>query len=303
MVTALRELYYPSALDNFILGAAEVDSSILALNAPNKTDVEHSEAALALALLHLSRQRQGYVEPVLPITRDGAEIGFDHVVAGLDGFFNPAIQPQGWLADNALNWLRVSEIDSVAAVTWQGDVAATVQQTYNALSDRSPELWNFQRFPNVPACEVADAFEAGYCVEMPPEDFEGDVMANVLIDQRDQLGLTADGKNLSIVLAAAYDPAGPLYPNRYRRFAELLELKPDPRTGALEPNARRQFIQENIAPVSGFAAGLIILERGDPGVGIVVPAITPVYAKEQLERFLNQLEAKLQPPTLTREKP
>ena len=289
MVSALREIYYPTALNNFIKDASAVNATILDLDRPGATATERSAAALALTLLHLSRQRPGYVEPLLLINRAGQEVGFDHVIAGLDGYFHWTTEVQGAFPQKALAILDVHTINSLHAVTWQGDLAASGQQAYNKLTD-----WLLSRFPNVAACgEISDAVAAGYCVEMPPEDREGDVMAGALIYAQHHLKFTETNHDLANVMRTAYNMNGVFYTQRYRLFAESLGLNPDPLTGVLDLLACETFIERNIMPISAFSQGLISLESKNPMEAICIYNKTDTWARFHLTYFLDEIQAQI----------
>ena len=207
MVQALRELYYPSALDPFIMGAGSINETILQFtpnpNDPNAT----SQAAFAYTLLQLSRQRTGYIPAIVPITRDGVDNGFDHVVAALDAYYHPTTEPQSTLVDWGLNLFGLHTIQPLEAVTWQGDLGGSVHQGLNAALEI---FTNDAGYPDLERCLALDPYEwtaLGYCTEMPDEDIEGDVMGIVVTSHADALGLTT-GASLGTALSQAYDRHG-----------------------------------------------------------------------------------------------
>ena len=108
---------------------------------------------------------------------------------------------------------------------------------------------------------------------MPLQDFEGDILATVLISQ----GLIdPSGTNLAEAIQAVYDPNAAYYQNRYEIFAEWVllpigqALDPerfqtlddiiDPETGEFLPEIREAFINDHSTNVQNFATGLLGLD-------------------------------------------
>jgi hypothetical protein len=91
---AIREAYYPELLDPFIQGAGQVNDSALDLErgAQRADPGSKSDAALAQAVFKLSRQGENDTEEAVGITGkingENRSIGFDHIIAGLDGRMN-----------------------------------------------------------------------------------------------------------------------------------------------------------------------------------------------------------------------
>ncbi len=172
-------------------------------------------------------------------------------------------------------------------------------QTMNARLDAVPYVIRFNTLvPEIERCEglPADAYaDKGYCVEMPKEDVEGDVMGIVIVTNADALGLTAaNPQPLGTALAAAYDPAGLYYPQRYTRFADHYGLTINPQTMTFTPESRGQFIETHQGAVSAYGSGLYFRENilnVDNYGGL---SYIPTEATRVLQRFLNDLEHGIQ---------
>lgn len=267
MVSALREIYYPNLLDAFIADAGAIDPELHDLGAyPTAANgVSASDAAFAEAILFLSRQGQGYVSPMVDIlpgaNRPGfpAEFGLDHVIAGLDGYFH---QQEGvnvplydWVIRAAGG--DPAKLRSMNAVTWLGDLAGVV----GVAIKREGTL--------------AERTAAAYPVEMPFEDFHGNLMSFVVASA----GIDPQGADLAGSLSAAFDPNGAAWQQRYETFAHHLGLTIDPTTGQI--TNREQFIAYYQPEIAALGRGL----ARDPW-----NSDAPALAEEAMEMFLDQLQ-------------
>jgi hypothetical protein len=270
MVSALREIYYPTLLDPFLADAGLIGSEIhdLGVYPADANGISASDAALSEAILFLSRQGKGYVSPmvdILPGARHGqfpAEFGLDHVIAGLDGAFHPQTGVNVPLYDIALRFAGTDPnlITAMNAVTWLGDLGAVVGiaiKSGGTLSERTAR---------------------GYGIEMPFEDLNGDMMAFVITGA----GIDPRGGDLAGSLSAAFDPNGPAWQNRYETFARGIGLTIDPQTGQItNPQA---FIDRWQSSVMALGRGL----GGD-----LQNSEAPQLARMALEMFLAQLQREL----------
>ncbi len=310
MVSALRELYYPDLLDPFIEDASDITyKDVLNLDGQGLGNgVAQSEAALALAILTMTKQGPGYKTPALTIGED--EIGLDHVISGLDGFFNFTNQAQSGVVQGGLSLLGSGEIDSIYENTWRGDLAATVDQAYNGMTGYDlPDIEGLDQF------EEYEFVEKGYFIEMPTGDFEGDMMASNIIANGEELGLYGPGSDgtmsygndLAQVLETAYDPKGEYYNARYENFAQFVGLEIDPEGTILNRDEfKNDFGHGN--QITALASGLILQDKvgdlirasGNDPFGYVnavtgVQLFAGMMADQQLDAFLNELEENLKP--------
>jgi hypothetical protein len=282
MITYLRETYYPVILDPFIHGADEIDRDMFVING-NQNDIGEEYAALAYTLLQLSAVPGGFVDedseeleynqPLTPILIEGADQGFDHMIAGLDGHFNPIVD---YVDDpNMVDPLKVfgiwkGDIESVPAVTYLGDLGGVV-------------TFRLQQ----------KDLNSAYDLSMPKQDFEGDVMATVIINS----GLL-ENQDLSLadVFEIAYDPEGKIFPNRFNLFADAIELQVDPDTGDILNSEK--FIEDNCKFVKAFGIGLYNqdipknIENELDSLGLS-EYFTGDYSKEVLERFVDDIQKEL----------
>jgi hypothetical protein len=308
--SALREIYYPEVLDPFVQGAGSVDSSALDLEngAQRGDEASKSDTALAQAVFKLSSQGEDYSEESVRITGtiggQSRSVGFDHVIAGLDGRMNA--QPSG--PDDALIRTGVSalggnpdEIRSVDAVTWLGDAAGTVQIATEQLGDpqrvgermtqRSllEQIFSGGNSINAPVMErqLGPAAAAGWDKEMPLEDRLGDIIG---------VGLKPDpnAHNLGATLASAFDPNAEAFQQRYRSYADDVGLRYDPATGAVSDADKQAFIDRYAANVDALGTGLYV--KGQPGAPAIHPEVlgaTRDVARANLDRWVEEIEAGL----------
>lgn len=308
--SALREIYYPEVLDPFVQGAGSVNSSALDLeNGAQRGDAaSKSDAALAQAVFKLSSQGENYSEESVRITGtiggQSRSVGFDHVIAGLDGRMNA--QPSG--PDDALIRTGVSalggnpdEIRSVDAVTWLGDAAGTVQIATEQLGDpqrvgermtqRSllEQIFSGGNSINAPVMErqLGPAAAAGWDKEMPLEDRLGDIIG---------VGLKPDpnAHNLGATLASAFDPNAEAFQQRYRSYADDVGLRYDPATGAVSDADKQAFIDRYAPNVDALGTGLYV--KGQPGAPAIHPEVlgaTRDVARANLDRWVEEIEAGL----------
>jgi hypothetical protein len=308
--SALREVYYPEVLDPFVQGAGSVNSSALDLeNGAQRGDAaSKSDAALAQAVFKLSSQGENYSEESVRITGtiggQSRSVGFDHVIAGLDGRMNA--QPSG--PDDALIRTGVSalggnpdEIRSVDAVTWLGDAAGTVQIATEQLGDpqrvgermtqRSllEQIFSGGNSINPPVMErqLGPAAAAGWDKEMPLEDRLGDIIG---------VGLKPDpnAHNLGATLASAFDPNAEAFQQRYHSYADDVGLRYDPASGAVSDADKQAFIDRYAPNVDALGTGLYV--KGQPGAPAIHPEVlgaTRDVARANLDRWVEEIEAGL----------
>jgi hypothetical protein len=95
-------------------------------------------------------------------------------------------------------------------------------------------------------------FDSAYILSMPTnQDLEGDIMATVIINS----GLLENPElSLGEVLEIAYDPEGKIYPNRFKLFADAIELEVDPKTGEIINS--KDFEKNNLKFVKAYGIGL-----------------------------------------------
>jgi len=290
MLAVMREVYYADALDNFIAGASEFSIPDLRgeFVTADGTKISQAEAAFALSVLLLGRSLEGYLNPsdpalglrgsLVPVYFGKQESGIDHVIAGLSGFLSPGKNANDDLQVNdgdvltILKMLGSTNIDAVEALTWEGDLGSVVLET----------LKN-------------GGFDAGYAISMPPQDFEGDILATIMISE----GLIdPDGSNLINALQAVYDPDGPYYSQRYELFAKavLLPLAGgidsnstlsdiiDPDTGMIDSDIREAFIEDHVDNVQNYGTGLLGREVKDMVIPESLSDVIPTI-KKLLELF------------------
>ncbi len=285
--SALRELYYPEALDPFVEGAGSVDGSVLDLESGvQRGDAgSKSDAAFAQAVFKLSAQGENYGEESVQITSTIAgssqSVGFDHIIGALDGSMNQKADGPDDLVIRAGVWAlggNPSEIRSVDAVTWLGDLAATVQiGTEQIAAD-----------PQLPPGQAA---LAGWNTEAPFEDRLGDIIGT---------GLQVDpnGHDLGAGIASAFDADSAVFGNRYRRFADNVGLRYDPATGAVSDADKQAFIDRYAPNVDALGAGLYIQKQ--PAVAFVFPEVlgaTRDLALTNLDRWVEEVESGLRSET------
>jgi hypothetical protein len=308
--SALREVYYPEVLDPFVQGAGSVNSSALDLeNGAQRGDAaSKSDAALAQAVFKLSSQGENYSEESVRITGtiggQSRSVGFDHVIAGLDGRMNA--QPSG--PDDALIRTGVSalggnpdEIRSVDAVTWLGDAAGTVQIATEQLGDpqrvgermtqRSllEQIFSGGNSINAPVMErqLGPAAAAGWDKEMPLEDRLGDIIGVSLKPD-------PNAHNLGATLASAFDPNAEAFQQRYRSYADDVGLRYDPATGAVSDADKQAFIDRYAPNVDALGTGLYV--KGQPGAPAIHPEVlgaTRDVARANLDRWVEEIETGL----------
>jgi hypothetical protein len=306
MISALREIYYKDALDNFILGAQKIDSSSFEIF-ERKNGIDKNDAQYARALLLLTTQGDKYADPVTVIQHpqgypETGEFEFDHIIAALDGSFHNS--PNGYipldLRDNEVRppsrfWSTVnsviggpidsveivknlvskglflrmntdtSKIDSVSAVTWQGDLAGATAKAY----------------------EYGNA-EEGYAKEMPPHDLEGDMLGVILIHNH---AINPNGTNLAGELSSALAADSPYVTNKYTQFAQIIGLKPD--GGQITPESAQVFLKNNFDMDADLGSGFYVAHNPTG----VFSAMSPngqdqieQYAKDQINHFLQQIQ-------------
>jgi hypothetical protein len=312
--SALRELYYPQVLDPFVQGADSVDGAVLDLNrgVQRGDAASRSDAALAQAVFKLSVQGENYSEESVQITDTGGgaqtgpgrSVGFDHLIAGLDGRMNPtAGGPNDAAIRAGVSVLggNPSEIRSVDAVTWLGDVAATVQIGAEQLADpqrvgeRLTErslleqifMGNNSVNPEVMQRQLGPAAAAGWDKEAPFEDRLGDIIGTGLQVDPDAHTLGAD-------IASAFDADSATFDNRYRSFADDVGLRYDPVTGAVSDADKQAFIDRYAANLDALGTGLYI--KGRPGAATVFPEVlgaTRDLARTNLDRWVEEIESGL----------
>lgn len=307
--SALREIYYPEALNRFIEGAGPVDKSAFDLeNGAQRGDAaSKSDAALAQAVFKLSSQGENYTEESIPITGtingESRSIGFDHI-AGLDGRMNTqtggASNPEVRAGVSALGG-DPTQIRSVDAVTWLGDAAATVQIGAEQLSDpqrvgeRIQSRSLLERIVNPTGSinaeklreQTAPAAAAGWDKEAPLEDRLGDVIG---------VGLQPDpnGHNLGATIASAFDPQSEAFQQRYRNYADDVGLRYDAGTGTVSDADKQAFIDRYAPNVDALGTGLYAL--GQPGAPFAFPEVqgaTRDLARINLDRWVEEIEAGL----------
>jgi|GEM_PF-7091079 len=286
MVEALREIYYPDALDKFVAGAPEVGPEVhqLVANGPDANGVTHTQAALAEAVLFLTKQGFEYGDPVVKLVAPdnldglppGEEFSFDHLIAGLDAASHDMWIPDGIVPNGGIVYFGGNplKIDTDDAVTWLGDLAATVQQAH----------WG-----------------EPYNVEMPLQDFYGDI-----------LGLVA-GQEFDAHTDSAYDPGGDSletylstffasdrFRDRYTLFAQAIdaEVAFDDDTARYYISNRSELTIPDMHPNNNIAAlgiGLTIL--GAEPLSLRLPLLDVTVARElavdSMNTFLDQIEAGL----------
>lgn len=298
MISALREMYYPEALDPFIADGDKIDASIHKINGdvalPDGTTLTGNQAALAHALLLLSAQGDKYKDPILKIEFPPeyglkGEFGLDHVITGLDGATHPLTNgPDGkvWVGLSLLG-TDTSKIQSLAAMTWQGDLGATVQIGMQ-YSDKHKWFWeSHSADADNPNYNSNPAAQAGYAKEMPLQDFNGDLFANAIV----QKGLfNSSDSNLASILQTAFDPQGEVATQRYQLFADQLNLTYDT-SGNLEQASREAFVADNLQPVSDFGQGLY---KGALSVFTVDQSFSETLATVSINHFLDEIQSGLQ---------
>jgi hypothetical protein len=308
--SALREAYYPDLLNPFIEGAGSVDGNkVLNLdNGAQRGNAENrSDAALAQAVFKLSRQGDDYAEESVRITDriDGQDqsIGFDHLIAGLDGQMNAQsngptepVRTGVWALGG-----NPDQIRSVDAVTWLGDLAATVQIGAQQLSDpqrvgerveaRSPleRILNPGGSIHAPTlnAQTGPAALAGWNKEAPVEDRIGDVIGT-------GLDVNPDRHNLAATLNSAFDPKSEAFKQRYRNYADDVGLRYDSSTGAVSDADKQAFIDRHVANVDALGTGLFT--KGQPGAVALFPEVlgaTKDMARANLSRWVDEVEQKL----------
>jgi hypothetical protein len=285
--SALRELYYPEALDPFVQGAGSVDGSVLDLESGVQRGdaASKSDAAFAQAVFKLSAQGENYSEESVQITSTIAgsnqSVGFDHIIGALDGSMNPKADGPDDPVIRAGVWAlggNPSEIRSVDAVTWLGDLAATVQIGTEQIA-ADPQL------------QPGPAASVGWDTEAPFEDRLGDIIGT---------GLRVDpnGHDLGADIASAFDADSAVFGNRYRRFADDVGLRYDPATGAVSDADKQAFIDRYAPNVDALGAGLYI--KGQPAAAFVFPEVlgaTRDLALTNLDRWVEEVESGLRSET------
>ncbi len=309
-VSALREVYYPQVLDPFVQGAGSVDSSVLDLERGEQRGdaASKSDAALAQAVFKLSAQGENYSQESVRITGtiDGQSrsIGFDHVIAGLDGRMNP--QPDG--PGDAVIRTGVSalggnpgEIRSVDAVTWLGDAAGTVQIATEQLGDpqrvgeRITQRSLLEQIffagnsvnPAVMERQLGPAAAAGWDKEMPLEDRLGDIVGT-------GLQIDPQAHNLGATVHSAFDVNSEVFQQRYRSYADDVGLRYDPATGAVSDADKQAFIDRYAPNVDALGTGLYV--KGQPGAAALFPEVlgaTREVARANLDRWVEEIQTGL----------
>ncbi len=308
--SALREVYYPDGLDRFIEGAPPVDKSVLDLerSARRGDAAGKSDAALAQAVFKLSRQGENYTEESVAITGtingESRSVGFDHIIAGLDGRMNAQAGGStdfGVRAGVPVLGGDPGAIRSVDAVTWLGDAAATVQIGAQQLSDpqrvgeRMQSRSLLEQFLNPGSSvnagklqeQIGPAASAGWDKEAPFEDRLGDIIG---------LGLQPDpnGHNLGATIASAFDPQSEAFQQRYRNFADDVGLRYDAGTGTVSEADKQAFIDRHAANVDALGTALYGLAQ--PGAPFAFPEVlgaTRDLARINLDRWVEEVEAGL----------
>jgi hypothetical protein len=287
MISALREIYYADALNAFIWEAGAVDSSIYAVSG-DRSGITQSQAALGVALLLLSKQGHEYRDPILTTDfpagySDSGEFGFDHVISGLDGFAHPQTGVHEFLVyyGTGLPYTVLERITSTNAVTWLGDLIATVGMGINYSREND----------GVSGYGMDQAAQDGYALEMPLQDFNGDVFALAIVQSGQ---FNPAGQNLSQVLAQAFDPGGDLASQRYSLFAANVGLAFDPETGELSAESRAQFIENYLPIVSAMGVGFYNKSRSLLSLDLNSGNWALPLAEANVNRFLDEFEARLQ---------
>jgi hypothetical protein len=312
--SALREVYYPKVLDPFVQGAGAVDGSVLDLErGVQRGDAAgKSDAALAQAVFKLSAQGENYSEESVQITHTaagaetgpGRSVGFDHLIAGLDGRMNAtAGGPDDAVIRAAVSALGgdPGEIRSVDAVTWLGDVAATVEIGARQLADpqrvgeRMTQRSLLEQIfsgnnsinPEVMQRQLGPAASAGWDKEAPLEDRMGDILGTGLQVDPEAHSLGAD-------IASAFDADSPVFANRYRSYADDVGLRYDPATGAVSDADKQAFIDRYAPNVDALGTGLYV--KGQPVAATVFPEVlgaTRDLARTNLDRWVEEVESGL----------
>jgi hypothetical protein len=308
--SAIREAYYPELLDPFIQGAGQVNDSALDLErGAQRADPESkSDAALAQAVFKLSRQGENYTEEAVGITGkingESRSIGFDHVIAGLDGRMNAQTDgPEGMVVRTGVSALggNPGEIRSVDAVTWLGDIAGTVQIGAQQLGDpqrvgermQSRSLFEQILMPGSSVNaqklqeQIGPAASAGWNKEAPLEDRLGDVIG---------AGLQPDpnGHNLGATIASAFDPQSEAFQQRYRNYADDVGLRYDASTGTVSDADKQAFIDRYAPNVDALGTGLYA--KSQPGGAVAFPEVlgaTRDLARISLDRWVEEIESGL----------
>lgn len=272
MVSALREIYYPTLLDPFINNAGNVaaQTPVIGPAGSSQNGVTASQAALAQTLLFVAKQGQGYRDPILPIHagtgRPGfpanEELGLDHLIAGLDGMIHGRTGTNSAVYDLGIRAFGgdPAALRSQDAVTWLGDLTATVR-----LGLGSPGT-------------IAERAAAGYAQEMPLQDFNGDMMAFLA-----GRALNPQGHNLAEVLRQTYSPVAPGFVDRHREFGQAIGLQFD---AAGHITNRQAFIDQHLASITALGRGL-----GGVGQLAQSDADARAIALINVNRFLDQIEA------------
>ena len=309
MVTALREIYYAGALDPFILGAQNYNSSAFnVLGSGN--GISEGDAQFALATMMLTTQGEDYAPPIVKIqhpqgyTTDG-EFGLDHIIAALaakfhestegyifsDGVDNEVRPPWfGFIGTNPISgelesvknriakiafWrldLDPKTIQSIPAVTWQGDLAGSTAMAY----------------------QNRDA-EKGYNIEMPLADFESDILGVVLTSNN---AINPNGTNLAQELSTALAADSPYVTHKYQRIAKLLNIQYVPQTGEIQPGSAQEFLINNLEMVSDLGTGFYASGNMLSGLNLVFSSkeqsTIHAYAEVQIAHFLQQIQDGIQ---------
>ncbi|MCC7117511.1 MAG: hypothetical protein IT310_03210 [Anaerolineales bacterium] len=304
MISLLRELYYPDALDNFILGAQGLDSSLFKVSG-DKNQVAENDAEFSRALMLLTTQGEQYAEPLVIIQHpqgysETGEFEFDHIVAALDGQFHSS--KNGYIFSDELDnenrplwlgligtnpfsgelesvknliakasfwWLKTDSktMRSVPEVTWRGDLAGSAAKAY----------------------ETSNA-EDGYEIEMPLSDFEGDILGMVLAHNN---AIDPDGKDLANELSDALAADSPYVTQKYSYFVDAVGLDLD--DGVISNESAQQFLDDNYELVSDLGTGFYALQNLDP-LSLLSSNQTTMhdFSEEQIKHFLQQLQEGIQ---------
>ncbi|MFN3666897.1 MAG: hypothetical protein ACK4S0_12090 [Sediminibacterium sp.] len=278
MVTALRELYYETTLDYFVENAKPVKPSIYEVTG-NQNGITSGEASFSRALLLLTTQGHGYTPAVVQIQHphgynSNGEFAFDHIIAAIDGSFNNSEDGANLgLFGPIAKWLLgldASEVQTLPAVTYLGDLAGSTAMGFK-YSDSS----------------------MGYKIEMPYSDLEGDILGVVLAKNN---AINSSGNNLAQELSNALSPNSPYVTNMYTKFANILDLKYNPQTGAISPSSVQTFMNQNKELIADLGSGFYMKNTLDFSVALSSSdqSTMSVYAEEQINQFFSQIEQGLQ---------
>ena len=296
-IATLREIYYEETLDKFIAGADQVNRDDLPIRGA-MNGIDESEAALAKAILFLSSTPGGESsdgkgnrfknEPLVFINIGNEDIGFDHVIAGLDAYYNPIDGIEDEVVRKGVRFFGANpdeDFDSLSSVTFVGDMAALVGKV---VENGIPGFYS--------------DLESSRKLEFSNSDFEGDIMATVIVNS----GMLEDeGLSIGQVIQKAYDVEGDIYSNRYGLFAEAVGLDYDLEQGKISSSSRKEFEKNYINSIESLAFGLylidykntqgissnkpleIIKEMGEEGkIGKIISAGVKI-GTEKVIRFLN----------------